>query len=353
MKIAQIPGCSIPFSPDLPHTPYSISTISYYITEELVKRGHKVTVFGVNDSITSAKIADGWYSSNDPIFKKYDGKSKEMNVVYDEYCKNIIKQADQFDIIHNHTNGFFKFIKQTKTPVVTTFHADKLHNYEKQYYDDAMLVGISKNQIKTNKELNFVGLAYNAIDMQRYIFDGQPKNYLGWLGRITKIKGTLEAVEVAAETDERLLLAGNIENPKDEYVLKVLKLVEKHKDKIKYIGTVNYVEKMTFLKDAKALLVPIQWQEPFGLVMVEAMACGVPVIANDIGPVREIVKNKKTGFVVKNKKEMIKAIKNIKKIKRANCRKHVEKKFDIKNMVDSYEKIYEKILKDKWKKEFK
>jgi len=234
MKIAQIPGSSIPFSPDLPHTPYSIPTISYYITEELIKRGHDITVFAPNDSVTQAKIADGWYSSRDSVFKKYKGNSKEMNILYDKYCKNIIKQADQFDIIHNHTNGFFKFIKQTKTPVVTTFHADKLHNYEKQYYDNAMLVGISKNQIKKNKGLNFVGMVHNAIDVKKYIFDGQPKNYLAWLGRITKIKGTYDAVDVAITTKNKLILAGNIENPNDEYVMKVLKKVNKNKN-IKYI----------------------------------------------------------------------------------------------------------------------
>lgn len=351
MKIAQIPGSVIPFSGNLPHTPYSIPTISYYITEELIKNGHDVTIFAPSDSKTQAKVAQGWYRSDDEYITKHLGDKKMMNRIFSEYCANIIKQADQFDIIHNHTNGFFGWIGKTKTPVVTTFHADQLRSYEKDYYNNAMLIGISNNQIKKNKELNFIGRVYNAIDVDKYFFDGQPKNYLAWLGRINQIKGTLDAVEVAVETDEKLLLAGNIENPKDEYVLKVLKKVEQHKN-IEYLGEVGYVDKMLFLKDAKVFLVPIHWEEPFGLVMIEAMACGVPVIAYDKGPVREIVKDGETGFIVKDKKEMIQAIKKINKIKRKSCRKHVEKNFDIKKMGGEYEKIYKKVIKQAWKKEY-
>ncbi|MFZ2970292.1 MAG: glycosyltransferase, partial [Minisyncoccia bacterium] len=179
-----------------------------------------------------------------------------------------------------------------------------------------------------------------------FTFNPKPKNYFAWLGRIHYGKGMWEAVHASKETKSNLIAAGNITCESDE---KYFKTVEPMIDgkKRKYIGEVGPKEKNKLLRGAKALLFPIRWEEPFGLVMAEAMACGTPVIAFRRGSVPEIVKHGVTGFVVEDEKGLIEAIKNISKINRAECRKHVEKHFTIERMVDAYEEVYVKIINAK------
>lgn len=346
LRIAQIPGDQIPFSPKLLGSSYSITAISYLLTEELVKRGHKVTAFVPSDSKTSAKIAPNWIPSTDSRFKKYKFGSEERYNLFKEYCQNIKKLADEFDIIHIHDLflGAFRFLNDLKTPIIGTFHNPKFYKKDKKF-SKIMFVGISKKQIKNNPGFNFVGMVHNGIPIEKYLFNEKPKDYLFWIGRISPEKGALEAIKVAKRTNKKLIMAGSIPPHHKSYIKKVLSEVKKNKKNISFLGLVNFKKKINFLKNALVLLSPIKWEEPFGLVMVEAMACGTPVVAFKRGSAPEIIKNGKTGFLVKNVIEMAKAIEKIPMISRKECREYAEKNFTVQKMAEGYEKIYRKIIK--------
>jgi len=348
LKIAQVPGDQIPFSPALFGSPHSITAVSYLLTEELVKKGHKVTAFVPSDSKTSAKIAPNWIPSTDVRFKKYKFGSKERYNLFKNYCQNVINQADNFDIIHIHDLflGAFKFLKDLKTPALGTFHNPKFYKKDKKY-SKVIFVGISKKQIQNNPGFNFVGMVYNGIPLEKYSFNEKPKNYLLWIGRVSPEKGPLEAIKVAKKTKKKLIMLGPLPSHHKSYIKKVLSEVKKNKKNISFLGLVSFKKKINLLKNALVLLSPIKWEEPFGLVMVEAMACGTPVIAFNRGSAPEIIRNNKTGFLVKNVNEMAKAIEKIPMISRKKCREHAEKNFTVQKMAKGYEKVYRKIVKNK------
>jgi glycosyltransferase involved in cell wall biosynthesis len=217
---------------------------------------------------------------------------------------------------------------------------------------DKTLVAISKQQIKNNPKINFLGMAYNGIAVDLFPFNPQPKDYLLWMGRITPQKGALEAIEVASLAGKKLVMIGTIPSLPPlykKYVEKVIREIKENKN-VKFLGFAkNFKEKANYLKNASCFLMPINWEEPFGLVMVESMACGTPVIAFDRGAVREIIKDGETGFITKNVREMAKAVQEIKNISRKKCRQWAEKNFSVEKMAIGYEKIYKKVLKE-WKR---
>jgi len=352
MKIAIVTGGVIPFSPKLIDSPHSIVLMAYLLTEKLVRRGHEVTAFVPSDSKTSAKIAPGWFPSTSPHFK-YRLETLQRKKLFKKYCKNIISQSSNFDIIHIHDiylDGY-KILKKLPIPVIGTFHTVKLNRLNKKLIDKT-LVAISKQQVKNNPKINFLGMAYNGIAVDLHPFNPQPKDYLLWMGRITPQKGTLEALEVASLTGKKLVMIGTIPSLPPlykKYVKKVIREIKENKN-VKFLGFAkNFKEKTNYLKNASCLLMPINWEEPFGLVMVEAMACGTPTIAFNRGAVPEIVKDGKTGFIVENVYQMAKAVEKISLISRKKCREWVEKNFTAEKMAMGYEKIYKKILKE-WKR---
>jgi len=350
MKIAQVPGDQIPFSPKLINSPYSISMISYLLTEELVKRSHEVTAFVPSDSKTSAKIAPCWISSTDPRFKKYKFASKERYELFKKYCQNVISQSNNFDIIHIHDLflGTLKFLKNIETPVVATFHNPRFYKKDKKF-SDFMFIGISQKQIDNNPGFNFIGKVYNGILIEKFSFNEKPKDYLFWMGRISPEKGPLEAIKVANRIKKKLILAGPLTPHHKSYQKKVLREARKSKY-VEYTGVVkNFKEKINLYKNALCFLSPLKWEEPFGLTMIEAMACGTPVVAFNRGSAPELIKDGQTGFIVKNTKEMASAVEKIKNLDRKNCRKWVEKNFTVEKMAEGYEKIYEKVIR-KWKR---
>ena len=322
------------------------------VTNELVKRGHDVTLFATGNSKTRAKLRSVIPQS---LFeKKFDWYHRAWNIIN---ASNAVANAEKFDVIHNYAgdNAMF-FSNVSKTPMLTTLcnvlpdpkqpRSDEYIAYN-YYAKKTNFVSISFNQrIHTDIKFNYAGTVYCGIDTKKFIFNSKPKNYFVWLGRIHHGKGLTEAVNVANKSKNKLIIAGNMTCKSDEDYYKTVEAKIDGKQ-IKYIGEVGLKKKNELLGNAKALLFPIRWEEAFGFVMIEAMACGTPVIAFKRGSVCEVVKDGKTGFVVENEKEMIEAIKNIDKIDRAECRKHVEKYFTVEKMVDGYEKIYEKIIKNK------
>lgn len=344
LRIAQI--APVWFS--IPPKKYGgIERIISFVTEELVKRGHQVTLFAPANSKTKAKLVS--------LVKK---GALSSGAKWADYWWNLFnysvafEKAKSFDVIHCHwgmMGGFFQ--KFVKTPVLHTLHniPSKSHQRWKifEYYkNDLNLVFISKSE-KRNSPLRFKNswIVYNSVDISQFKFNPHPQNHLIWIARICPAKGTKEAIEIAKKAKIKLLLAGQIQPQHRKYFETEIK--PELNSQIQYVGELSQKELSNFYGLAKVCIYPIDWEEPFGLIMTESMACGTPVIVFDRGSAKEVVKDGKTGFVVKDVKEAVEAVKKIDQINRKECRKWVEEKFSISKMVDGYEKVYYEILKRK------
>jgi len=345
MKIAQI----APFEEAVPPKKYGgTERIVFYLTEELVRRGHKVTLFATGDSKTSAKLF--------PVFPKALRASKtNLDLKNRESYKflGVVKivtalKNKNFDIVHNHIGWrIIPFAPLIKSPLLTTLHGPLDIDYQRAIFKKfprLPYVSISKSQRKPLPEINFVGNVYNGIDLKTFQFNEKPKNYLAFLGRMSPEKGPVEAIKVAKMAKMKLIMAAKVDVVDREFFSKKVKPLIDGKQ-IKFIGEVGHKQKNKLLKEAKALVSPIKWREPFGLFLTEAMACGTPVIAFRRGSIPEIIEDGKTGFIVNNVNEMAKAIQKIDRINRRECRKRVEENFSLEKMVDNYEKIYYQVIK--------
>lgn len=351
LKIAQI----APMWVSVPPAKYGgTELVISSLTEELVARGHDVTLFASGDSKTRAKLVSIYPRAllRDEIPWKeisYD----IMNVAM------AFERADEFDIIHSHIDLYDQFfIPLIKTPVVSTMH-NNMHTKRKnvgriftyRHYKKHNFVSISLKQRKNSMvSLNFVGNAYNGLDPKKYKFNLNPDDKFIWIARIDEVKGVLNAVLAAEKMGVCLDIAGRVDIAKLDFFNTQIK--PHLSKKIRYVGEINQKQKLEFFSNAKALLYPIEWEEPFGLVMIEAMACGTPVIAFDRGSVREVVSEGKSGFIVKslgkNRKANIDglaaAMKKIDLVDRKVCYQYFLDNFTASKMTDVYEKIYEKIL---------
>ncbi|KKS82937.1 MAG: Glycosyltransferase [Candidatus Wolfebacteria bacterium GW2011_GWC1_43_10] len=314
------------------------------LTEELVRRGYDITLFASDDSKTSAKFV--------PTIEKaiwLDHELKNPHAPVMRMLKEVFDRFYEFDILHNHFN-FFMFplsLRLDCPQFLTTVHrpVDKQYAEVMKAYNKIKFVAISEDHKKSMEEFGVpvCGVVYNGIDPTRYKFDDSPGDYLLYLSRLNREKGVLTAIEVARAAGQKLVIAGNSAgNAEWSFFLHEIQ-PRLNDENISFRGQVNFQEKVELLKNAKALLFPIDRREPFGLVMIEAMACGTPVIGFRKGSVPEIVEHGKTGFVADTPEEMIKAIGRLPEINRKICRKTVEERFSLKQMVDKYEKIYEKL----------
>lgn len=313
------------------------------LTEGLISKGLNVTLFATKDSITKARlhaVCPRGYEEDKTIDREV---WKLMHI------SEVFERADQFDIIHNHFDyPVLTYSKIVKTPVLTTIHGfsspDIYPVYEK-YNDNTYYVSISESN--RYEKLNYLATVYHGIDLKDFTFNPNGGDYLVFLGRISYEKGTYEAIQIAKKLNKKLIIAGIIQDP-DYYNAKVRPFLTN--ETIKFIGPIGPEERDNLLGNALALLHPIMSPEGFGLVLTEAMACGTPVIGFDRGSVKEVVKHKKTGFVVDNVSEAVKSIKNLDTINRIDCRKRVEKYFTIEHMVNGYIEVYNKIISLEGKK---
>lgn len=341
LRIAQIAPLWFP----IPPKKYGgTERIIHYLTEGLVKRGHKVTLFASGDSKTKARLFS--------VTKK---SLIESGVPWTDRWWNsfnysvAFERANQFDIIHSHWNWMgTNFQRLTKTPVIHTFHniigpRDTRWKIWKYYKNDTNVVFISKKE-KRNSLVKFKHnwIIYNSTDTSHFKFNPKPKDHFIWIGRVDRVKGIENAIKIAEKSGIKLLLAGQVQRSARHYFEEKIK--PHLSKKIRYLGEISQKELPKFYSQAKALIYPIEWEEPFGLVMIEAMACGTPVIVFNKGSAPEVVKNGKTGFLVENINQAVKSLKRVDKIKREDCRDWVEKKFSIQRMVSDYEKLYYQIL---------
>lgn len=338
MRIAQLSNLfeSVP-----PKKYGGIERIVYDVTEELINRGHDVTLFATGDSKTRAKLV----SVAPKPMRELGVRFPEMYALLT--LRELTKRSSEFDIIHSHMSEWaITFDEIFKSPLVTTLHGrldvkEFLEVYRAT--KGTPLVSISDSQRKPVPDLNYVATVYNGIRIEDFPFGNHRGKYLAFLGRISPEKGTHLAIQVARKLGMNLKIAAKIDKLDQEYFEKEIKA---HIDgrEIEYIGEVDYQQKGSFLKNAKALLALIQWEEPFGLFFIEAMACGTPVIAWKHGSAPEIIKHGVTGFIVESLEEAVEAVKNIDAIDRQACRDHVANNFSVKQMVDGYEKVYKKVI---------
>jgi len=338
MRIAQIAPLWIPVPP---YTYGGTELVISWLCDELVRRGHEVTLFATEDSKTQAKLIPIWKNS------LWQAKLKTPHAVFSLLYEKLISLQDQFDIIHDHcefyTTPYSKFLKPK---IVTTLHhpltEETIILYKK--FPDINFVAVSKNQRKSGPGINIVKTIYHGLPIEKYEFNPEPKNYLLWLSKIIPEKGIAKAIDIAKLSGENLIISGNIPPEYGDYFdFRIKPLIDGKK--IQFVGASNFSKKVELLKNAKAFLFPVRRPEPFGLVVIEAMACGVPVIAFKGGSLPELIEDGKTGFLVNNIEEARQALKKLNRISREYCREYVKKNFNLKRMVNRYEKLYKKILK--------
>jgi len=339
MRILQIAPLWIPVPP---FTYGGTELVVHWLTEELVKRGHKVTLLASGDSRTSANLIPIWPRS------LWRAHLSAPHAVFSLLYEKLAQIQGNFDIIHDHcefyTAPFSSFLKK---PLVSTIHHPM---YEEliilfKKFPKINYISISKNQKKSAPGINFVKNIYHGLPIGRYPFNPHPQDYLLWLSKISPEKGPVEAIEVAKKAGKKLIISGNILKECGDYFEYRLQPLIDGKQ-IRFVGAADFEKKIELFRNAKAFIYPVRRPEPFGLVVIEAMACGTPVIAYKTGAMPELIKDGKTGFLAENQDEMVAALKKIDQINRIDCRRHVIRKFDLQKMVNRYEALYYKILKN-------
>lgn len=345
LKIAQIVNIAeqVP-----PHKYGGTERVVYALTEELVKRGHEVTLFASGDSKTSAKLVAIYPKALRSVHIDNAYGMSPLTLLNIGYA---YQKQDEFDIIHDHTGYFgLPVANIAKTPVVMTMHGYFSVN-ERRIFENLKnpyLVSISNAQAKSAPKLSFIANVYHGLNMDDFPFSETHEGYLLSVGRISLEKGTHIAIEVAQYLDLPLIIVAKLDSVLDspENNAYFRQYIEpKLSDQIKWVGEVNEEERNRLMSKALCLLHPVTWPEPFGLAMIESMACGAPVIGFNLGSIPEIIQDGKTGYVVNTINEMIEASANIDKIDRKACRQYALKTFNVKNMVDQYEQIYYQILR--------
>lgn len=323
-------------TPPVHYGPWEL--VTSLLTEELVKNGVDVTLFATADSKTQGKLhavsARGYE----------EDRSIDPKVWECLHISECFERADEFDIIHNQFDFLpLTYSKLVNTPVVTTIHgfsSPRILPVYKKYNEHTRYVSISDSDRST--ELDYIATVHHGIDTSSFTFNPEPKgDYLLYYGRIHQDKGTKEAVEIARALDARLIIAGIIQDQGyfDQHVKPYLS-----EGKIEYIGSVGADKRDKLLGNARVLLHPIHFNEPFGLSVVESMACGTPVIAFNKGSMPELIVPGVNGNLSENIDEAIEQIRDVDSISRRSCREHVEKYFTKEVMARRYIEVYKKIL---------
>lgn len=337
MKIAQI----APLAESVPPKLYGgTERIVSYLTEQLVALGHDVTLFASGDSVTAAELvpcADSALRLNPKIRDPLPYQLIEL--------EEVRRRATEFDILHFHIDLLhFPLIRQFAGRTLTTLHnRHDEADYRRLYmaFPEIPLVSISDSQRRGMPPVSWAGTVYNAIPANLLPFHPAPKgDYLAFLGRIAPEKGPAQAIEIARRAGMPLKMAAKIDKPDQVYWGTVIEPLIRKSPWVEFVGEIGEDAKAEFLGNARALLFPIDWPEPFGLVMIEAMACGTPVIGFSCGSVPEILDHGVSGFIVRNADEAVEAVGRIDTIDRAAARSVFERRFSAERMANDYLALY-------------
>jgi len=341
MRIAQV----APLYESVPPKTYGgTERVVSWLTEELVRLGHEVTLFASGDSMTTARLVACCPESLRLSTECVDQMAHhvvQLEKVLQEHEK------DEFDLIHFHTDYLhFSISAREKYVHVTTLHGrldtpDLVPLFE--VYSHMPVISISNAQRDPLPHLSWQGTAYHGFPPETYKPYIKPGKYLAFLGRTSPEKGLDKAIEIAKRLGMPLKIAAKIDKADQEYFDTCIKptLDCSH---IEFLGEIGYPEKNKFLGEAAALLFPIDWPEPFGLVMIEAMACGTPVIAYRSGSVPEVIDHGITGFVVENETEALAAIRQLDTLDRTRIREQFERRFTAQRMAREYTDLYRTLL---------
>ena len=338
LRIAQI----APVIERVPPLKYGgVERVIHALTEKLVARGHRVTLFGSGDSRSSAALRS---------VRTVNLRESKITAVNDVNYWTLLNlseaygRADEFDVIHDH-NSFaaLPLAEQSNTPVIFTLHYEYASRPELyRRFRRPRLAAVSEAQAKETPGLNYAGVVYNGLPMENYPFSTDSDGYLLYVGRICREKGVRYAVEAALAAKLPLVIAGH---QADRWYFR--RYIAPHlSDSIRWVGEIDQNERNRLMSRALAFLHPALWPEPFGLTMIEAMACGCPVIAFDNGAIAEVVASGRSGFVVKSVSEMIEAVGRTPQLDREYCRDYALNKFSDEKMADSYEKIYRTLISE-------
>ena len=339
MKIAQI----APLYESVPPRTYGGSErIVSYLTDELVRQGHDVTLFASGDSVTEADLVSVC----------------ERSLRLDEHCvdqlshhvvmlEQVMRRAAEFDIIHFHVDYLhFPFSRRMRTPHVTTLHgrldlADLIPLYDE--FAEIPVVSISDSQREPLPHANWVATIQHGLPHDTYTLHTEPGTYFAFLGRISPEKRVDRAIEIARKLDTPIKIAAKVDRVDREYFKA---RIEPMLDDplVEYLGEIGEVEKSAFLGRARALLFPIDWPEPFGLVMIEAIASGTPVIAYRRGSVTEVIEHGVTGFIVDGEDDALAHAARVGELDRRRCRAVFEQRFSAQRMASDYMKVYERLV---------
>jgi glycosyltransferase involved in cell wall biosynthesis len=311
------------------------------LTEELVRQGHQVTLFASGDSITQAELIAPRERA-----LRLDPSCMDPLACHYVLLEQVIRRARSFDLIHFHIDYLhYPLSCRYRYPHVTTLHGrldiPELPALYREF-PDIPVVSISKAQRRPLPWLNWQGTVYHGLPKNELTFRRRPGEYLAFLGRISKEKRVDRAIEIARRTGMKLKIAAKIDKADQDYFQEIEPLFRD--PLVEYVGEVQGRVKNELLANAYALLFPIDWPEPFGLVMIEAMACGTPIVAWRCGAVPEVMVDGVTGFVVDNIEEAVAAVSQIAALDRSGCRRIFEERFTATRMTQDYLAVYEQIL---------
>jgi glycosyltransferase involved in cell wall biosynthesis len=339
MKIAQVSPLyeSVP-----PRTYGGTERVVSYLTEELVAQGHEVTLFASGDSVTAAQLIAA------------RRRSLRLDNVFDPLAhhyvmlEEVFERAARFDIIHFHTDYVhFPLARRHSVPHVTTLHgrldlADLMPLYKK--FSEMPVVSISNAQRKPLPRANWQATVYHGLPMDLYDCSEKLGDYLAFVGRISPEKRLDRALEIAARAGMRLRIAAKTDAADREYMEQVIRPILSDSS-AEFIGEIGDRDKKEFLANAYALLFPIDWPEPFGLVIIEAMACGTPIIAFRCGSVPELIDEGVTGYIVDDIEGALQALGKVPTFDRRRCRRVFEERFNAARMAQDYLTVYRRVIR--------
>jgi len=339
MRIAQI----APLYESVPPKYYGgTERVVSYLTEALLAQGHDVTLFASGDSVTEARLVAASRRS-----LRLDKHCVDQLAHHVLMLEKVFQRADQFDMLHFHVDYLhFPLTRRLTTPHVTTLHGrldipDLVPLYRE--FRDVPVVSISDAQRDPLTSANWQGTVYHGLPEDLYAYRAEPGTYFAFVGRVSPEKRVDRAIEIAKRLGMPLKVAAKVDEVDREYFEGVVEPLMRD-PLIEFVGEIGEGEKEEFLGNACALLFPIDWPEPFGLVMIEAMACGTPVIAYDRGSVSEIMEQGRTGFIVDTLDEALVAARRIPELSRERCREVFDQRFTAARMARDYVDVYERVI---------